>query len=307
MNDPSGSVAILLATYNGALYLQQQLDSIKKQSFTNWNLYASDDGSIDDTLKILQNFNEFNSNVTILNGPGAGFARNFMSLVGNSSISSNYYAFSDQDDVWFSNKLERAISFLSKTDSSKPALYCSRTTLVDECCKYIGDSPKYKRMPSFGNSIVQNIASGNTMVFNEKAREILCLILDRPLIVHDWTLYQVVTGCGGQVIYDQQSTIFYRQHTNNIIGSGMKPLNRMKNFILAANGRRKYWNDVNINALLFLEDKLTHESLETIEKLKLMRSSSLIRRLNLYFSSGIRHQNIIGDLTNLSYAVLNKI
>ena len=99
-------VAILMGTYQGALFLPEQLDSIRRQTYSNWSLWVSDDGSTDETLDLVRSFGEsVPSPVHILNGPRRGFIRNFLTLVCNPNINAAYFAFSDQDDVWHSDKL----------------------------------------------------------------------------------------------------------------------------------------------------------------------------------------------------------
>lgn len=189
-----------MGTRNGAEYLSEQLDSFRKQTYKNWSLWASDDGSTDQTREIIGDFiasPEING--SLLYGPQQGFCANFMSLVANPEIQAAYYAFSDQDDVWLEDKLARAVDWLQTLDEAIPAVYCSRTRLTDSTGKVTGFSPDYRKAPGFGNSLLQNIASGNTMVFNHRARELLMKAQGAPIVAHDWSLYQIVAACGGQV------------------------------------------------------------------------------------------------------------
>ena len=215
---PCGQVAILMCTYNGAFYLQDQLDSIKTQKYRNWYLYVSDDDSKDSMQDILHAFEAKTGQLRISQGPRSGFCQNFLSLICDSSIKADYYALSDQDDIWSEDKLLRAVKALSDISCETPALYCSRTRLIDENNNEIGLSPLFKRAPDFRNALVQNIGSGNTMVFNHAARK---LILEASSginpVVHDWFLYMVVSGCGGVMIYDPVPSLRYRQHTANLI------------------------------------------------------------------------------------------
>jgi glycosyltransferase involved in cell wall biosynthesis len=101
-------VALLLATKNGARYLDEQLCSYIAQTFENWSLHVSDDGSSDDTIDVIKRFATTSGRVrTLCEGPHLGHAQNFLSLARNSSIVADYFAFSDQDDIWYPDKLER--------------------------------------------------------------------------------------------------------------------------------------------------------------------------------------------------------
>src|SRR3990167_3440503 len=129
----SQKIAILMGTYNGQEFLKVQLNSFLDQTYKNWVLHASDDGSKDNTVRILEDFKEKigADRVSICIGPKKGFSRNFLSMVCDESISADYYAFSDQDDVWESNKLERAVDILKKIPSNTPALYCGRACYIN--------------------------------------------------------------------------------------------------------------------------------------------------------------------------------
>src|SRR5690606_26294874 len=123
--------AILLCTYNGALFLESQLESFVRQTYTNIELWISDDGSTDETIKIIEGFRRRwgGRRLELLEGPRGGFVKNFMGIVCNYSIDADYYAFSDQDDIWMDDKLERAIQAIRQFTG--PALYGSSTRLID--------------------------------------------------------------------------------------------------------------------------------------------------------------------------------
>ncbi len=118
---PSPTVAILLCTYQGGEFLPQQLDSFLMQTHSNWKVWASDDGSTDDTLAILNNYQRAwgEEKLTILHGPRTGSTDNFMSLVYNPDIQADYYAFSDQDDIWEADKLQRAMTMLERNSGTR--------------------------------------------------------------------------------------------------------------------------------------------------------------------------------------------
>ncbi len=138
-------------------------------------MIASDDGSTDATAAILSDFlDRFGSlQVKICNGPKRGFVANFLSLACDRSIAADYYAFSDQDDVWEPQKLSRAVTWLETIAPNVPAMFCSRTRLIDEDGQECGFSPLFRRKPAFRNALVQSIAGGNTIVFNDAARQLL--------------------------------------------------------------------------------------------------------------------------------------
>jgi glycosyltransferase involved in cell wall biosynthesis len=152
-------VAILLCTKQGERFLPAQLESFTTQTHTNWEVWASDDASDDQTKKILLEFQKKNESdrIFLIDGPDKGFCKNFLSLACNPDISADFYAYSDQDDIWEVDKLKRAIDFLKGVLSDVPALYCSRTRLVDVKNSEIGFSPLFEKEPCFANALIQNV------------------------------------------------------------------------------------------------------------------------------------------------------
>jgi glycosyltransferase involved in cell wall biosynthesis len=160
----------------GAEFLLEQLDSIVAQSLTDWTIWASPDDSEDDTTwNVLKQYQKRIgcAKLHLQKGPQKGFVANFLSLVCQSNIESDYFAYCDQDDIWEVDKLDRATQWLAEIPENVLALYCSRTQLVDEQNNEIGVSPLFSTPPSFANALVQNIGGGNTMVFHRAARLLL--------------------------------------------------------------------------------------------------------------------------------------
>src|SRR5438105_1405223 len=109
-----GCVAILMGTRNGAAFLREQLQSIEDQTHKNWILIVSDDSSTDETREILQGFCQSHpGKVFIRNGPSKGVCANFLSLAIDRAIQADYFAFSDQDDIWHRDKLARALAWFA--------------------------------------------------------------------------------------------------------------------------------------------------------------------------------------------------
>ena len=303
-------VAILLCTYHGQNYLTEQLDSIEAQTHANWEIWASDDGSLDNTHAILDAYQKKWSmdRISIHFGPAEGFAANFLSLACKASIHADYYAFSDQDDIWEADKLERAVRWLETVPPNTPALCCSRTRLVDAANNEIGLSPLFFKPPSFANALMQNIGGGNTMVFNNEARALLreageCL----PVVTHDWWAYLVVTGCGGKVFYDSKPTLRYRQHESNVVGMSTSWAARIKRIYMMMDGRFRKWNDGNIAGLNILKNRLTPESRDILDRFVQARKMSLVPRIIQFKRSGVYRQTVLGNIGLIVAVILGKI
>lgn len=303
-------VAILLCTYHGQHYLAEQLDSFVAQTHANWEVWVSDDGSLDDTHTILKEYQQKwpAGRLSVHFGPAEGFSANFLSLTCRAGIEADYYAYSDQDDIWEPNKLARAVQWLETIPENIPALYCSRTRLVDANNNEIGLSPLFSKPPSFANALMQSIGGGNTMVFNNATRNLLREAgKNLPVITHDWWAYMVVAGCGGKVFYDREPTLRYRQHDGNLVGMNATWSARFKRIRMFWQGRFRAWNDGNIAALRAMSHRLTPENREILERFVRAREMSLIPRLIHLKRSGLYRQTVLGNLGLVAAAVFRKL
>jgi glycosyltransferase involved in cell wall biosynthesis len=303
-------VAILLCTCQGQRYLAEQIESIAAQTYANWEIWASDDQSRDDTYAILKSYNAKwpAGRFSIRIGPAQGFAANFLSLTCDENINADYCAYSDQDDIWEACKLERAISWLKTVPAGIPALYCSRTRLVDADNREVGLSPLFTKQPSFANALVQNIGGGNTMVFNRAARALLREAGTHARVIsHDWWAYMIISGCGGRVFYDNYATVRYRQHDANLIGSNTTPKDKIERIFQLLQGRFQLWNDINLAALSRLRDDLAPDNRLPLERFTLARRQSLLPRLIGLKRSGIYRQTLLGNIGLITAAILGKM
>jgi glycosyltransferase involved in cell wall biosynthesis len=303
-------VAILLCTKQGERFLPSQLESFTTQTHTNWELWASDDASNDQTKKILLKFQKkIGSNgVFVIDGPDEGFCKNFLSLACNADISADFYAYSDQDDIWEVDKLQRAVDCLQAVPSGVPALYCSRTLLVDAKNSEIGFSPLFEKEPCFANALMQNIGGGNTMVFNQAATELLKKAgPTQGVVSHDWWTYILVSGCGGKVFYDDFQSIRYRQHDRNLVGMNSTWTARFARIRMMFQGQYRDWNNSNIQALQSLHGHLTCANQEILDRFSEARNLNLISRLIGLKRSGIYRQTLFGNLGLIAAAILKKI
>jgi glycosyltransferase involved in cell wall biosynthesis len=302
-------VAILLGTYRGQQYLAEQLNSFATQNHSNWEVWASDDGSTDDTLPILERFKAAwpAGRLSIHAGPAKGFVSNFLALTCNTSIQADYYAYSDQDDIWERDKLERALQWIQSVSPDVPALYCSRTRLVDSNNQEVGLTPLFGN-PRFANALVQSIAGGNTMVFNNAARALLLQAGPQlPVVFHDWWVYMAVTGCGGKVFYDLVPTLRYRQHEANVVGGNSGWGARFQRMRKLWQGQHRKWNGDNIAALRKLENQLTPENREILNHFAQAREKRLIPRLIHLGRSGVSRQTRLGNIALFVAAIFNKL
>ena len=299
-------VQVLLSTYNGQKYLKELMDSVLNQDFSNLEILVRDDGSTDETLCVLERYSGI-KNVQISPGENLGVVKSFLKLLQLSSPDAKYVAFCDQDDVWKEDKVSRAISILEKYCNNLPVMYCSRVTIVDEKLKIIGSSQIPRREPAFGNALVQNIATGCTIIINNAARQLILKKLPSSAMVHDWWIYQVVSAFG-KVIYDLESRILYRQHSGNMIGEKssmfLKWRERTRRFL--KHGRIQY---VALQAEEF--SKIYGETLPLDKKLILERfindRKTFMGRLRYAFKSETYRQTKVDDIIFRVLIILNRI
>lgn len=305
------TVHILLATYNGARFLAEQLDSLARQSHTQWTLTVSDDGSTDDTLAIVARFAQrVTQQVTVLQGPRQGSStKNFFNLIQQvpADNSDDLFAFCDQDDVWLDNKLERAVQWHGQHATEPVRLYCGRTQFVNEHLNPIGLSPGIKRPPSFGNALVQNIASGNTMIMSQAVILAQKKVKPEHSVWHDWTTYLIVTALGGLVKFDEISTLLYRQHERNVIGSNDGLAAKIQRVGPLIEGRFHVWSDINIAAVHGLHDDACDHARQTCKNFEKMRSApNALQRLSTFLRSPVRRQGL-GSNGILALALIFKL
>ena len=300
-------IAVLLCTHNGASFLEEQLRSIQQQS-VNWRLVASDDASNDDTRKILESFAARfpEGRCVVLDGPARGHVTNFLSLVCQ-PIDADLFAFCDQDDIWEPEKLARAIEVLGQVSPDEPALYCSRTRLIDEEGGEIGLSPLFVKPPSFANALIHNVGGGNTMVCNKSAMALLRRAGEQDVVAHDWWAYLLISGAGGRVLYDPEPNVRYRQHRGNVVGSGAGWLSRVGRYFELLRGRNKAWNDLNAAALQRVQSLLTAENAAILSDFCAARDVGVLRRFRGMRKAGVYAQSSYGNVALFTAILLNKI
>lgn len=292
-------VAILLCTYRGENFLRRQLESIVQQSHSDWIIFASDDNSDDATLSILRHFQNIlgESRMRIYGGPARGFAANFLSLMGREEIQADHYAFTDQDDEWIPSKLERAVTALSTVPATTPALYGSRSELIDSEGRHLGLSPDFRKTPDFRNALVQNMVTGNTMVLNRAAMALIRSAgTDLQVSAHDWWTYLLVTGNGGRMLYDRMPTIRYRQHDRNLYGANTSLGAKWTRIVRLFNGDFGRWNGQNIAALRKSWMLLTEKNRASTELFEHARGAWALGRLVALWRARVYRQTWDGQL-----------
>jgi len=216
-------ISILMATYNGGHYIRQQLDSLLAQTYTNWELLIRDDGSNDETIRIIGDYISRNNNISlIVNDTGdKGACLNFSVLfsLAKNNKQVKYIMFCDQDDVWKREKVERsvkAIQALENEFKQQPALTYSNFELMDSNGNFVAGEFNLKHKLDLRNLISFNYVYGCTVIMNRPMMDKINYI-PREAINHDYWVALVASIYNSKYIDDQ--LLQYRQHTFNVSGN----------------------------------------------------------------------------------------
>lgn len=224
-------IQVLLSSYNGERYITEQLNSLSSQTQAKWTIRLRDDGSSDRTWQIIEAWQDkFADRTFSEKGPNVGVIPSFFELIRQADEEYDYFCFCDQDDVWMPEKMQRAIDRLSKMEKGVPAMIFTSTQLVDAQLNLLGKWPdKPLKTPSFYNALYQNIAVGATVTFNRSALQLIRSHMPdtNRVLMHDWWFYLCVSAFG-EVLYDPEPSILYRQHGNNAVGGETSKLGKLK-------------------------------------------------------------------------------
>jgi glycosyltransferase involved in cell wall biosynthesis len=220
-------IDILMATYNGEQFVKEQINSILNQTNTNWKLKIRDDGSKDNTLKILKEYqSKHPDKIEVIedNKGNVGVINNYSLLLSRSNA--DYTMFCDQDDIWLPLKIEKTLQKMLETEklnSGKPVLVHTDMKVVDSDLNVISNSFfKYQKLnpniKKINNLLVQNNATGCTSMINKALKGKVKLPLSENVLMHDWFI-ALNAALFGLIEYIPQPTMLYRQHGHNSVGA----------------------------------------------------------------------------------------
>lgn len=231
-------VSVLLSTYNGHKYIKELVDSVLNQEGVDVILQVRDDGSNDDTIEILKNYND--SRIIINKGTNLGPAKSFLTLL-NECQDSDYYAYCDQDDVWYSNKLITAINEIKSYNS--PTLFISTYDVVDENLnKLMKFDMNFTRPLRLQETLIYRAPSACNMVFNHSLKQLISKTVPDSARMHDfWTLLVAeVHNCN--IITKDVALIQYRQHAGESVGITPSASTRLKRLVKSLrHGNNERW------------------------------------------------------------------
>ena len=172
MSNKIDKVVVLMSTYNGQKYIEQQIESIEQQQDVYIDLVIRDDGSTDQTVAIINNLTKKYDNIILINGGNLGYVKSFSSLVRyayEQYADDCMFAFVDQDDIWKEAKLKIACENIASCDQRIPLLFCSNSMLIDSYCKEVCEfrpyAPTFKKGTVLYYGTVQGFSIGKLLNF----------------------------------------------------------------------------------------------------------------------------------------------
>jgi len=290
-------VFILLATFDGAAFLRDQLASIAAQGHDDWLLIWRDDGSADGTVAIVQEFarGQAPGQVEHLAGPAGrvGSAASFLALLRHAAPmlgERDLVAFADQDDVWLPFKLSRAVLALAEVDVDTPALYSARQVLVDAKLTALAVSAPVVAAVGFPAALTQNLATGCTETLNRAAARLVAGSDAPPGCQHDWWAYLLVTAAGGRFITDDEPVVLYRQHGGNSVGAPRSFARRGLAAVRRGPGVFMGVMRQNVAALDAQRHLLTPQARQQLDQIKGALRGGPLRRMRALRLAGLRRQ-----------------
>lgn len=291
-------VVVMMSVYNGGQYLKSQLDSIlnQKGSFLV-DIFIRDDGSTDDSQKIIKDYANKHSQIYYILGKNIGCNASYFELIKQININQyDYFSFSDQDDVWLDNKLETAINFLLNKDCNKPLLYGSTSSIVKKDLVPLRKTQSAKKQITLFNTIIQNIIPGHTQVMNKYLLNMLKkdLNISKIYVYDSWVANMAVLY--GEIIFDNTPHTLYRMHDKNVQGFGTNYFSWIMNRLKKLRSNDLYKYSVQIN--YFIHYNWNYFSNE--QKLEFSKfidmNTSLVRRILYIISTKFYRQSYFQTL-----------
>ena len=229
-----------MSTYNGEKFIADQIESIQKQTYTDWNLIIRDDGSSDRTCEIVEDFVSKDNRIKLIRAENVGVIKSFHELVTDNN-NADFYFFADQDDYWLPEKLSVMLEETKKHDNSKPVMYYTDLKVTDRNLNVTSESMIRSQSDHANTKLVQelteNTVTGGASMINHELTQLWQSTND--IIMHDWYL-AIVAAALGELVYIDQPTHLYRQHDSNVLGARTLS-KRIKKWIHPNLWFEKYW------------------------------------------------------------------
>lgn len=303
MVDNLPTIAVIMSAYNAEKYILEQISSILNQRNVNVRLWIRNDGSKDNTLKIIRDGFGNDQRVVVTSGSNLGAAESFFQAIFDCNFDCDFYGFSDADDVWIEDKLAISVDSIKFRSLSIPMAVATQMKVVDENLKIIGLTKPPRIGLKFNNAVVQTVASGASLLMNKSAFRLLRSYKPKNIVMHDAWVYLLITAFG-EFLFIEQPTILYRQHGQNVFGTSHGFRKRVENRLK----RIKYRSPYRGQAAEFLSvfgDQLESESRGIIERY-VNYDKTFVSRLWFAIWPSVQMQNWKSDIFQRFLVLLGK-
>ena len=206
------SISVAMATFNGEKYIKEQIDSILVQLNNNDELIISDDGSTDNTLKIIKGIKD--KRVKLISGPKKGVKQNFANAISN--CKGKYIFLSDQDDIWVNRKVEVLLNAFEKDDCDCIVHDCEVFNSENNIIIYPSFFHYRKSGSGYFKNIIKNTYIGCCMAFNSRVKRFV-LPIPNDIAMHDQWI-GLICEKKGKTIFIKDNLLRYRRHDGNVTG-----------------------------------------------------------------------------------------
>lgn len=288
------SVDILMATYNGERFLRNQLLSLQQQTYEDWTLWVRDDGSIDSTLSIIDQFARADSRIRVVlddAGKRLGPGRNFLGLT--KFASADYAIFCDQDDIWFEKKLEELVAFADREfEREIPSLvYCDGYVYSNEKGIIIADTISRTHAQDLRGFLFPGGGyQGCSMLFNRPLYTLSANYRGDSCHMHD-AVVSLLALTFGVVHFISKPLMLYRQHDKNVVGAA--PLGWRATLKRALSLERpvinsKHYQEIDSFYRAYVQD-MSPEARELFEAYLRYPTVGMMARLGIIFKYGFSY------------------
>ena len=299
------TVTVIMSSYNGSSFIERQIKSIYNQKDVSINCFIRDDGSSDNTLQILTELQKEYANLSFIVGDNVGREKSFL-IAFSLALQADYYAFADQDDIWFDNKIINGLNQLAQyPDNEVVMFHCNKISVNGDLTPLSHQIKRLSRPINRQNAVVQEYAQGCSIIFNNAAKNLLTRRLPIEKIAHDFWV-GLVCFMFGHVIYDCNPYFYHINYGNNASGEGHLLKSWQKRW-------RMFWGTKNVYYLPSLDllsdayvDLLTDEDKIFLQQ-TLDYKINIRSKLNLLFSLKFRRASLLGTLSLKCAIVFNRL
>lgn len=299
------TVTVVMSSYNGAKFIKRQIESIYRQKGVNVNCFVRDDGSSDDTLYILSELQKKYVNLSFVSGENVGWERSFF-LALRLAPHADYYAFADQDDVWFDTKIINGINQIVEYAEDEVAMYhCNKVSVTEDFSPLSHQIKRLAYPLNKQNAVIQEYAQGCSIIFNNAAKKLIIKREPKETVAHDFWA-GLICFLFGHVVYDDNPYFYHVSYGHNASGEGHLIKSWKRRLSMFFKSKRVYYlpsldllSDAYVD-LLGSDDKKFLQCTVNYKK-------NVVSKIKLLCSFKFRRASILGTLSLKCAILFNRL